>query len=166
VKFRRRRVRRSACSGKDDINDGVAGLDGEPEAAYPWGMTSQMRRVAIAAALVVAFFSGWAARAMQQAWSIDQVAADPGKFYGRNIGITGLARSSRVSTCYTDSGKLPCISFSLYEPSGKANYPFGKRYLSVSMPQQALANRLPADGQPMNIEGVLKPPSMVGTIEP
>ncbi len=123
-------------------------------------------RILAAAALAAAFLSGWTARAFDPLWTVAQVASDPGKFYGNNAQVTGLARSARISTCYTDSGKIPCISFSLYEPSGKQNSPFGKRYISVSMPQQALANRLPSDGQPMNISGVIKPPSMIGTIEP
>lgn len=115
---------------------------------------------------LLVFLALKAAVAFQQVFTVAQVASDPGKFYGRQVSVAGLIRGSRIYEKYMGRGeKLRVMSFSLYEPSGEAKYPFGRHYISVDVP--AVQFRfMPNDGDSFTVSGVLKDPSMIGSIEP
>ena len=104
--------------------------------------------------------------AANQAFTVAQVGADPGKFYGQEVSIQGLIRGPRYSEKYLGKGqKLPVMNFTLYEPSGDPKYPFGKHYVSVTLPSSQF-RVTPAEGSGMTVTGTLKAPSQVGSIDP
>ena len=107
-----------------------------------------------------------AVEAYQQAFTIPQIASDPEKFYGKEVTLTGLARSGRTTDHYVGGGQyIKVFSFTIYEPSGDEKYPYGRRSVMVTQPLAKFMN-LPRDGAPVTITGVLKEPSLVGTIDP
>lgn len=109
-------------------------------------------------------FAALNALSAQRYFTVEEVAADPGKFYGREVPVTGLVRSPRQTTRYVNRQNVPVVSFSLYSP-GQGKTRWGDRYISVTVPA-AQFRFLPNEGDPFNLSGVLKAPVMIGSIEP
>ena len=126
-------------------------------------MTSQNRRAALigASAAIIVFAALRFAQAFgQQAFEVPTIAADPAKFYGREISVTGVARSIHQSMKYSGKERIPVVKLMLYEIiGGKA----GKRYVSATVPSSQF-RYAPRVDEIYSVSGVFVPPANVGSI--
>lgn len=112
------------------------------------------------ALLVLAIQTVLAARA----FTLADVEADPRKFWGNSLTLSGYVGSTvRRSTRTVDfktRRQQEFLSFSIYPSPAKT----AQKYVSVTLPAEQF-RYLPAEGQPIEVTGVLKAPSTLGSID-
>lgn len=118
---------------------------------------------AAAGALMCGALSAWA----QQLFTVDQILAEPGRYYGRSLAVSGIVGSLRIHWKMVDQRtqqKVEYASFDLYEP-GQGGGGHGRHYVHVSAPLSRLRNQ-PREGEAFAVAGTLSAPWQIGFIEP
>ena len=91
---------------------------------------------------------------------IATLSADPGRYYGKEITVSGVVRSIYNGYRYVGSEKVPTITMTLYQVvDGKP----GRLHLSATAPASQFRTP-PKDDEVFSITGRFTPPTDVGTI--
>ena len=107
--------------------------------------------------------------AQRGVFSVADILGDPGKFYGREVPVSGLVsgvRFSNKTVNYKTREQVEYASFYLYEADPKGYRGQGKHYVSVSVPSGTFGMNRPKDGEMFTMTGPLSAPFSIGRIEP
>ena len=96
----------------------------------------------------------------RQGLAIATLSADPARYYGKEITVSGVARSIYTGYRYIGSEKVPTVSLTLYEiVDGKP----GRLHLSATAPASQFRTP-PKDDEIFAVTGRFTPPADVGSI--
>ncbi|HVE13603.1 MAG TPA: hypothetical protein VNI01_09435 [Elusimicrobiota bacterium] len=130
-----------------------------------FGPRSQAAAIGSVFGLIV--FAALSAFSQQtRTFSIPDILGDPKLFYNQSISLEGIAGAPRLSwktVDYKTREQVQYVSFSLYEPG--SYHGRGNHYVYVNIPAGAFRN-IPNEGDVVTLTGTLKPPLLVGNIEP
>lgn len=126
-------------------------------------MDRPARRAAVIGSLsaVVVFSLLQLAQAFgRQGLDIATLSADPARYYGKEITVSGVARSIYHGYRYAGTEKIPTVSITLYQVvDGKP----GRLHLSATAPASQFRTP-PKDDEIYSVTGRFAPPADVGTI--
>ncbi|MBI5247518.1 MAG: hypothetical protein HY923_10070 [Elusimicrobia bacterium] len=92
--------------------------------------------------------------------NIATLSADPARYYGKEITVSGVARSIYNGYRYVDAEKIPTVSLTLYEiVNGKP----GRLHISATAPASQFRTP-PKDDEIYSVTGRFAPPADVGSI--